>query len=877
MPALSLKSYKIFSAATINVNICVLLAVLAVLNAICEAKHAIASSGMSLIISDSRSLQSPLSHGQSRPLKLEGWCLSGDYATGTTCNQLGWNQSPNSFVLGLNSSNCQSGKRGGRASINFAPTEDRRVITLRINCPRGCASAVDCKTSKGRVRVAVDGMTLWEAECSSQGSSDKYTLGDSPVITFISEADTVHRIDLTASPDVIWPVSTIQTESRKISDLIQGIAYSPFRDCQNPNRQIFPNEEEILEDLSIIRNMGNAIRTYSSRGIQGRIAVLARQRGLRVSAGAWLGQDFDDNEKEIDSVIRLANTVDLDSVIVGNEVLWRNDLKEDDLISYIKRVKAAVRVPVTTAEISHKLLEHQRVMEVLDFHLVHIYGFWDRVPIEHAVRHVVERYRQFKNESNGKRVVIGETGWPSSGPPQGPAVPSPDNQSRFLQEFVSLAQLEQIEFYYFSAFDELWKSEEGVGPFWGIMDAGRHNKYNFQSILTEFNKLPEPPTEIRQGSSHTDYDTKQKSKLNEKFYVFHDYGAKENHFSPSGWMGDWHALEFNDCARVGADWVNRSIEIKYRPDSSQPNGWAGIYWLEPPKNWADKSGGGFKLTEYAGLRFRARGEQSGEEVKFFAGGLSKGAYPSSIKAPVMVQGSECEGFVTLTTKWQEFCIDVSKENLSNVIDGFGFVVERARNPDGLKFYLDDIAYDQKPCDPAKNQSRSSLNPSELGIYVDGKLASEFKRGVDSSERKDDWVTKYQGYMKAAYPAGQAWGAVFITVCQPDPRGERRSKDFSMYSTLMVDLKGELGNEIVDIGIKDSKDPDNGRETKLPVKLHKDWHTCSFPLSMFKTADLQNLYVPFELVFEPEVEPETVYFRNIKYSKQKAREVSCRAF
>jgi len=54
------------------------------------------------------------------------------------------------------------------------------------------------------------------------------------------------------------------------------------------------------------------------------------------------------------------------------------------------------------------------------------------------------------------------------GPANGAAVPGLGNQRRFLREFVTLAQQEGVEFYYFATFDELWKTEGGVGPYWGI-------------------------------------------------------------------------------------------------------------------------------------------------------------------------------------------------------------------------------------------------------------------------------------------------------------------------------------------------------------------------------------------------------------------------
>jgi hypothetical protein len=83
-----------------------------------------------------------------------------------------------------------------------------------------------------------------------------------------------------------------------------------------------------------------------------------------------------------------------------------------------------------------------------------------------------------------KQVVIGETGWPSGGLPQGEAVPGLENQQQFMEEFLRLAFEKGISFYYFEAFDESWKSESnGVGPHGGFYYSNRTAKHAIDSVL----------------------------------------------------------------------------------------------------------------------------------------------------------------------------------------------------------------------------------------------------------------------------------------------------------------------------------------------------------------------------------------------------------
>ncbi len=57
-----------------------------------------------------------------------------------------------------------------------------------------------------------------------------------------------------------------------------------------------------------------------------------------------------------------------------------------------------------------------------------------------------------------------------------------------------------------------------------------------------------------------------------------------------------------------------------------------------------------------------------------------------------------------------------------------------------------------------------------------------------------------------------------------------------------------GYEVVDIGIKDNTDLDNGRETKVRVILTAAWQAYEFDLGDFLTADLSRAYVVIEFVF-----------------------------
>jgi hypothetical protein len=149
------------------------------------------------------------------------------------------------------------------------------------------------------------------------------------------------------------------------------------------------------------------------------------------------------------------------------------------------------------------------------------------------------------------------------------------------------------------------------------------------------------------------------------------------------------------------------------------------------------------------------------------------------------------------------------------------------------------------------------------VLADGKLSPGFDMGVNSSEARTDWLRTGTEQLQMSYPAGQTWGAVFVTVGKPKPLPGRPYRDMSAFDTVSVDLKGISGGETLEFGIKTNTQPDDGSEMKVPLTLTSDWKTFVFPLGNFVGAAPDRLYVVAEFVFSGG-RAETVNVRNVKY-------------
>ena len=276
-----------------------------------------------------------------------------------------------------------------------------------------------------------------------------------------------------------------------ISNKISGISFSPYMEGQDPNDQVTISEEQIADRLEVIRPYTNWIRTFSTTHGNQEVPRIAHEKSLKTLVGVWIDADVDNNAKEIVNVIQIAKSGHADMIAIGNEVLLREDLEVEELIAYIKQVKAAVpHIPVGYVDAYYMFVNYPEIVEVCDVIFANCYPFWEHCSIDIAVEYMKKMYELAKSHSLGKQVIISETGWPTKGELYGGAVPSYENAMRYFIHTMEWANQENIQTFYFSSFDEVWKiSQEGeYGAYWGLWD--KDGDFKFQSKDHPFNKKP---------------------------------------------------------------------------------------------------------------------------------------------------------------------------------------------------------------------------------------------------------------------------------------------------------------------------------------------------------------------------------------------------
>ncbi|ARU89390.1 glycosyltransferase [Pseudomonas sp. M30-35] len=279
-----------------------------------------------------------------------------------------------------------------------------------------------------------------------------------------------------------WALYNLPVNAPAWPDRISGYSFSPFREGQTPQNNIYPSDKEMTQDLEMLAKQTDNIRTYSVDEALAHIPRLAEEFGLRVTLGVWISNDEARNEREIAKAIELANSSrSVVRVLVGNEALFRREITTEKLIGYLDRVRAGVKVPVSTSEQWHIWEENPELAQHVDLIAAHVLPYWEFIPMEDSTQFVLDRARDLKKLFPKKPLLLSEVGWPSNGRMRGGADASQADQAIYLRTLVTTLNAKGYNYFVIEAFDQTWKiSDEGsVGAYWGVYNLDRQPKFNF--------------------------------------------------------------------------------------------------------------------------------------------------------------------------------------------------------------------------------------------------------------------------------------------------------------------------------------------------------------------------------------------------------------
>jgi exo-beta-1,3-glucanase (GH17 family) len=450
---------------------------------------------------------------------------------------------------------------------------------------------------------------------------------------------------------------------------IVWVAYSP--PSADPGKGVEPTPTAISEDLAVLRKAGfTGLVTYGSSGLLGReLPALAQSQGFQgLIPGIWNPS----NQEEISAAEAAAKNPIVLGFCVGNEGL-RHRYQLLELSAAVEGLRKKTGKPVTTTEIIEEYSD-ENLLRLGDWVFPNAHPFFhNQLDPERAVGWTKAAFDDLKRRAD-RPVIFKEVGLPTAGDPQGRL-----SEAAQEQYYVGLAKTD-VKFVYFEGFDQPWKTHLPIEPHWGIFQADRTPKVLAKRLMENAtgSKLAAAPSVT-------------------PFYVYMDADSPENHYKPTGYMGDIGDIHIDEAFARNPHSGKTCIRVVYDAKGSGPNGcdyappckWAGVYWQEPPNNWGKQAfwkGKGFDLSRYNCLVFWARAEKDCM-IEFKVGGIGE-AYGDSLSYPRTKRAS-------LKKEWQEFEIDLSGADLKHIIGGSCFATNWDTNPNGATFYLDDIRFEHR--------------------------------------------------------------------------------------------------------------------------------------------------------------------------------------
>lgn len=274
----------------------------------------------------------------------------------------------------------------------------------------------------------------------------------------------------------------------------KGIGYSPLNSME-PECGL--SYQDVKKEMALLSKITTKVRNYGVQCNQTQYildAIIELDLKMTLTMGVWIGSNDTINQSQIDVMKSLLTKYPrklFNSVLIGNEVLFRNEKLVDQLLNIIRGVKHFVKsigyinLPIGTSEIG-SLLE-ESLFEECDVLGANIHPFFSGRNVSQATDWTYDflKYQlEPINSRYNKSILITEVGWPYTGGSYREAIANPFSFKEFMKSWICDPKKDSHEWYYFEAFDEPWKLifYEGTNAWeteWGIFTNDGQLKQNF--------------------------------------------------------------------------------------------------------------------------------------------------------------------------------------------------------------------------------------------------------------------------------------------------------------------------------------------------------------------------------------------------------------
>ncbi|KAI5796232.1 glycoside hydrolase family 17 protein, partial [Peziza echinospora] len=277
--------------------------------------------------------------------------------------------------------------------------------------------------------------------------------------------------------------------------VFHGIDYTPlnalYPEClDNP-----PTQARVTKDIAILAQLTTRIRLYGTDCNQAELvlnAIQALKSDMKIWLGVWLDGNSTTNARSLTHMWSILDKYPkslFDGVVIGNEVLFRQEMTTPQLSKVLGDVKTnftaqGITLAVGTSDLGSKW--DSTLIQSVDVLMANVHPFFGGVDAKDAASWTISYFNNENvpiaaNAVPKRRSMISEVGWPTDGGKKQGSVAGVPELNLFMGEFVCQQNKAGLEYFWFSAFDEPWKrkyntAEEQWEDKWGLLDEERKMK-----------------------------------------------------------------------------------------------------------------------------------------------------------------------------------------------------------------------------------------------------------------------------------------------------------------------------------------------------------------------------------------------------------------
>jgi hypothetical protein len=133
------------------------------------------------------------------------------------------------------------------------------------------------------------------------------------------------------------------------------------------------------------------------------------------------------------------------------------------------------------------------------------------------------------------------------------------------------------------------------------------------------------------------------------------------------------------------------------------------------------------------------------------------------------------------------------------------------------------------------------------VLHDGTITGAYSQGQITSEWGKFFVNINSEQHITLNFIEQDWGVFYLFVGQ-GAIDANNTADYSGYRFLRLEMRGSMGGEQVSIAMKDSSNPQDGSEIRVPLTVTQEWTYYEIPLEEFYPTDITDIFMVTSFIF-----------------------------